>query len=72
MTSLFTLFVARGAEVPAVDPRLAAHISTLAVVTNDNGPAARVDETSGATTLADADQSSALSAPNGEGTSRRT
>ena len=40
MTSLFTLFVARGAEVPAIDPRLIAHIDALAVVTQDDRQAA--------------------------------
>ena len=40
MTSLFTLFVARGSEVPAVDPRLIAHVDALAVVTQDDRQAA--------------------------------
>lgn len=40
MTSLFTRFVARGVEVPAVDFRLAAHFHSREVVTEDKGQAA--------------------------------
>lgn len=43
--SLFSLTVARGAEVPVVDPRLAAHIEyTSRVDTQDQGPALQADQ----------------------------
>lgn len=43
MTSLFTQFVARGLEVPVIDPRLLTHVEVLAVVTQDERPATPVD-----------------------------
>jgi hypothetical protein len=44
--SLFSLTVARGAEVPVVDPRLAAHIEYSSRVDNqDQGPAEQADQT---------------------------
>ena len=43
--SLFSLTVARGAEVPVVDPRLTAHIDYLSRVdTQDPGPAEQADQ----------------------------
>jgi chitodextrinase len=38
--SLFTLTVARGAELPAIDPSIA-QADALVVTTQDNGPAAQ-------------------------------
>jgi hypothetical protein len=44
IVSLFSLIVARGAEVPVVDPRLASHIEfTSRVDTPDQGPATQAD-----------------------------
>ena len=40
MTSLFTRFVARGVEVPVIDPRLVTHVEPSEVVTADDGQAA--------------------------------
>jgi hypothetical protein len=43
--SLFSLTVARGAEVPVVDRRLAAHIEyTSRVDTQDQGPSLQADQ----------------------------
>lgn len=50
--SLFSLIVARGAEVPVVDPRLAAHIEyTSRVDTQDQGPAQQADQPADANAL---------------------
>jgi hypothetical protein len=50
--SLFSLIVARGAEVPVVDPRLAAHVEFAAGVdTQGQGPATQTDSTIDATAL---------------------
>ena len=50
--SLFSLTVARGAEVPVVDPRLAAHIDySSRVDTQGQGPAEQTDQTTDATAL---------------------
>jgi hypothetical protein len=50
--SLFSLIVARGAEVPVVDPRLTAHVEVAAGVdTQGEGPATQADSTSDATAL---------------------
>jgi hypothetical protein len=44
--SLFSLTVARGAEVPVVDPRLIAHIEYSSRVDNqDQSPAEQADQT---------------------------
>ena len=44
IVSLFSLIVARGAEVPVVDPRLTSHIEfTSRVDTPDQGPATQAD-----------------------------
>ena len=44
--SLFSLIVARGAEVPVVDPRLAAHVQYASGVnTQGQGPATQSDST---------------------------
>lgn len=45
MTSLFTLIVTRGSEVPVIDPRLIPHLEALAVVNANQEPAAPVDQT---------------------------
>lgn len=50
--SLFSLTVARGAEVPVVDPRLATHVEyTSRVDTQDQGPAPQADRTADASAL---------------------
>ena len=50
--SLFSLTVARGAEVPVVDPRLAAHIDyTSRVDTQDQGPALQADQAANVSAL---------------------
>jgi hypothetical protein len=50
--SLFSLTVARGAEVPVVDPRLAAHIEyTSRVDTQDQGPALQADQAANVSAL---------------------
>ena len=50
--SLFSLTVARGAEVPVVDPRLATHIQyTSRVDTQDQGPAPQADQAANASAL---------------------
>lgn len=52
IVSLFSLIVARGAEVPVVDPRLTTHIEfTSRVDTPDQGPATQTDSTTDATAL---------------------
>ena len=44
IVSLFSLIVARGAEVPVVDPRLAAHVDYASRVdTQAQGPATQAD-----------------------------
>jgi hypothetical protein len=44
--SLFSLTVARGAEVPVVDPRLTTHVEYSSRVENqDQGPAEQPDQT---------------------------
>ena len=44
IVSLFSLIVARGAEVPVVDPRLTSHVDfTSRVDTPDQGPAAQAE-----------------------------
>lgn len=48
MTSLFTQFVARGIQVPAIDPRLIAHVDVLEVVTPDEQPATSADSSTDA------------------------
>jgi hypothetical protein len=49
--SLFSLIVARGAEVPVVDPRLTAHIEfATGVDTQGQGPATQADSTTEAST----------------------
>ena len=46
IVSLFSLIVARGAEVPVVDPRLTSHVEyTSRVDTTDQGPATQADST---------------------------
>lgn len=46
--SLFSLTVARGAEVPVVDPRLAAHSEySSRVDTQGQGPAEQADQSAG-------------------------
>jgi hypothetical protein len=50
--SLFSLTVARGAEVPVVDPRLTAHIEySSRVDTQGQGPAEQADQSTNATAL---------------------
>jgi hypothetical protein len=50
--SLFSLIVARGAEVPVVDPRLAAHVEyATGVDTQGQGPATQSDSTTDADAL---------------------
>jgi hypothetical protein len=50
--SLFSLTLARGAEVPVVDPRLSAHIEySSRVDTQDQGPALRADQPADASAL---------------------
>lgn len=51
--SLFSLIVARGAEVPVVDPRLTAHIEfATRVDTQGQGPATQSDSTTDVSALA--------------------
>lgn len=53
IVSLFSLTVARGAEVPVVDPRLAAHVGYASRVdTTDQGPATQTDSTTDTSALA--------------------
>lgn len=47
IVSLFSLFVARGAELPVIDPRLIAQQSDLVVDTQDPGSAAQTDVSPG-------------------------
>jgi hypothetical protein len=52
IVSLFSLIVARGAEVPVVDPRLTSHIEYASRVdTPDQGPATLADSTDDASAL---------------------
>ena len=43
MTSFFTNFVARGIEVPEIDPRLLSHIDIREVIPAEERPAAPTD-----------------------------
>lgn len=50
--SLFSLIVARGAEMPVVDPRLTTHVEFApGVDTQGQGPATQSDSTTDATAL---------------------
>jgi hypothetical protein len=61
IVSLFSLIVARGAEVPVVDPRLASHVGYASRVdTPDQGPATQADWVS-ATDALDAQPASTTS-----------
>jgi len=52
IVSLFSLIVARGAEVPVVDPRLASHVGFASRVdTPDQGPATQADSTTDTSAL---------------------
>jgi hypothetical protein len=52
IVSLFSLIVARGAEVPVVDPRLTSHIEyTSRVDTQAQGPATQADSTADTSAL---------------------
>lgn len=73
IVSLFSLIVARGAEVPVVDPRLTSHVEYASRVdTPDQGPATQADTTTDTSAL-DAQPASTTSgsstdavAPSGE------
>jgi hypothetical protein len=43
MTSLYTALVARGVEVPEIDPRLISHVEFREVVSTDDRPAASAE-----------------------------
>jgi hypothetical protein len=63
IVSLFSLIVARGAEVPVADLRLAAHIGYASRVdTTDQGPATQADSIS----VTDALDARPVSTPNGD------
>lgn len=52
IVSLFSLIVARGAEVPVVDPRLTSHVAYSSCVdTTDQGPATQADSTTDTSAL---------------------
>ncbi len=53
MTSLFTQFVARGIEVPVIDPRLIAHVDVLLDVTQEEQPAAPLSSSDASTAPVD-------------------
>ena len=44
MTSLFTAFVARGSDIPEVDPRIESHVDIRGVVPADAWPAVPATE----------------------------